>query len=191
MTDWKNYYEKHKVRKVRPQLVKAVSFCKEKINALDLGAGTLVESVYLLEQGFNVTAIDSSPETKKFAEGLDSDKFELIITQFNDFDLKENNYDLVNAQYALPFHGPVGFLDFINKIIKSLKKDGLFVGQFFGIKDSWNTKESILVFHTKEDVLEMLNGLETIEFIEEEKDGPSASGVQKHWHVFHFIAKKI
>jgi hypothetical protein len=39
--------------------------------------------------------------------------------------------------------------------------------------------------------LELLFGLELLEFIEEEKDGMQANGQEKHWHVFHFIARKI
>jgi hypothetical protein len=31
---------------------------------------------------------------------------------------------------------------------------------------------------------------EIIEFIEEEKEGSTAAGTNKHWHVFHFIVRK-
>jgi len=191
MSDWDTYYKKHASRKPREQLVRAVSFCKDKYFALDLGAGTLVESAFLLESGFEkVTAVDNSPQTKSFAETFDAKRFTLVNSSFQDFDFKENQYDLVNAQYALPFHGLKDFSLFIQKIKNSLKSEGIFVGQFFGTKDEWNTSDTKLTFQTKEEVEELLSGLEIIEFSEEEKDGGTASGSQKHWHVFHFISRK-
>jgi tellurite methyltransferase len=191
MTDWSNYYTKHASRKPREQVVRAIELCTNKDSALDLGAGTLVESTFLLQSGFNkVIALDNSPEIKKFAEDLDPKHFSLEISTFQDFKFAENNFDLINAQYALPFHGPENFKEFIEKIKNSLKSGGVFVGQFFGINDSWNTSESKLEFQTKEEVLELLSGLKIVEFQEEKKDGKTAAGLDKHWHVFHFIAVK-
>lgn len=191
MKDWNAYYKNHAGRKPREQLVRAASLCVEKNSALDLGAGTLVESAFLVENSFKkVVAVDSSPETKAFAVTLDPEKFELTVSSFQGFDFKENQYDLVNAQYALPFHGPENFLVFIQKIKSSLKLGGIFVGQFFGVRDEWNNPDTKLAFQTKEEGKELLSGLEIIEFVEEEKDGRTAAGAEKHWHVFHFIARK-
>jgi len=66
------------------------------------------------------------------------------------------------------------------------------VGQFFGNKDSFNTKKykNRLAFQTKKEVLDILSGFKILEFMEEEKEGKTVSGKQRHWHVFHFIAKK-
>ena len=190
MSDWDTYYKKHVSRKPREQLVRAVLLCTEKHSALDLGAGTLVESAFLLESGFEkVIAVDNSPQTKSFAETFDPERFELIISSFQDFNFKENQYDLINAQYALPFHGAKDFSLFVQKVKNSLTSGGIFVGQFFGTKDEWNTLDTKLAFQTKEEIEELLSDLEIIELTEEEKDGGTASGNQKHWHVFNFIVK--
>ncbi len=191
MSDWDIYYKKHAGRKPREQLVRAVSFCKKKKSALDIGAGTLVESAFLLVDGFEkVTAIDNSVQTRVFAETLDPERFELVISSFQNFDFKEDHYDLINAQYALPFHGSENFSAFIEKVKNSLRVDGIFVGQFFGTQDEWNTPDTKLVFQTREEAQKLLSGLEILEFKEEEKDGATAVGREKHWHVFHFIARK-
>jgi SAM-dependent methyltransferase len=191
MSDWDNYYKKHTSRKPREQLTRAVALCKEKEFALDLGAGTLIESRFLIEDGFKkVIAVDNSPEVKSFAIGLDKEKFSLVISPFQDFDFQKNKYDLVNAQYSLPFFGPNNFKSFIEKIKDSLKAGGIFVGQFFGTNDGWNSSETSLVFQTKKEAINLLSGLNIIEFNEKEENGQTASGQPKHWHYFDFIAEK-
>lgn len=112
------------------------------------------------------------------------------MSPFQDLALSPETYDLISAQYALPFHGPEGFQDFIAKLVFSLKKDGVFVGQFFGDRDGWNTAESKLAFQTKEEALDLLKDLQIKEFVEEEKEAKTAAGEDKHWHVFHFIGVK-
>lgn len=191
MSDWCTYYKTHAVRAPREQTKRAAALCVDKEHALDLGAGTLIESVFLLENGFKkVTAVDSSEETKGFAEGLDSERFTLEVSAYQDFVFLRNAYDFINAQYALPFHGPDNFEDFIERIKDSIKLKGFFVGQFFGINDDWHKGGRDLAFQTKEEAMELLSGLEIIEFNEEEKEGQTALGKAKHWHLFHFIAKK-
>ncbi len=191
MTDWNNYYTKHAKRKPREQVLRALNLCIKKDKALDIGSGTLAESALFLEQGFKqVVAVDKSVETKNFANYFDTEKFSLHICDFKDFDFIENNFDIINAQYSLPFYGKNNFVEFIETVKKSLKNDGVFVGQFFGDRDGWNIEASNLAFQNKEEVLKLLEGLDLIEFIEEEKDGKTAAGNDKHWHVFHFIAKK-
>ncbi len=191
MIDWNPYYKKHSIREPRKLFVKAVSFCSNKENALDLGAGTLIESKFLVDAGFkNIIAVDNSPEVKDFAQDIDTFKLTLVMSSFNDFFFPKNKFDLVNAQFALPFYGKEDFPIFIKKIIDSLAPKGIFVGQFFGVNDSWNVPDSEIIFHTKEEALQLLAGLEIIEFLEEEKENPTASGAIKHWHLFHFIVKR-
>ncbi|MES2213957.1 MAG: class I SAM-dependent methyltransferase [Patescibacteria group bacterium] len=191
MSDWSIYYKQHLSRPPRPLLVKAVSSCINKDRALELGAGTLIESKFLLDSGFNkVMAIDSSSEIENFAKAINDERLEVQVSAFQDLVLFPENYDLISAQYALPFYGPKGFEDFIQKLIDSLKPGGVFVGQFFGDRDEWNTGKKHLAFQTKEEALALLSGLKIEEFTEEEKEGTVASGEPKHWHVFHFIAIK-
>lgn len=189
MNHWNIYYKKHINREVRSQLIKAVSYCINKNNALDLGSGTLIESKFLIQNGFkHVTAVDSSLETEKFKDG--SKNLDLIIKPFKQYKFSFNTFDLINAQFSLPFYGKENFDYFINKIIYSLKPGGIFTGQFFGIKDSWNTQNSNLVFHTKEEILNLFHELKILELIEEEKDDSSVNNPLKHWHIFNFIVKK-
>ena len=54
MSHWSQYIAKTKNKSPRPLLVRALSYVKNKNKALDLGAGALNDSRYLLENGFKV-----------------------------------------------------------------------------------------------------------------------------------------
>jgi tellurite methyltransferase len=47
-----------------------------------------------------------------------------------------------------------------------------------------------MTFHTKQQVEELLSNMEILELNEEDKDGKTANGALKHWHVFHVIARQ-
>ena len=191
MSKWQTYYDKHRVRPVRSLVQAAVSLCTNKEAALDLGAGTLIESRFLLDAGFKrVIAVDSSPEILEFANGVNDDRLDVHVSSFQDFMLVPESYDLITAQFALPFHGPEGFDAFFGRLVSALRPGGVCTAQLFGDRDSWNIPGDTRAFHTKEEAQALLEKLEVKEFEEEEKEGMTASGEQKHWHVFHFIAVK-
>ena len=68
---------------------------------------------------------------------------------------------------------------------------GYFVGNFFGINDSWVKIKEKMVFLSKEEVLTLFKNFEIIDFQEKEYDGKTGLGKIKHWHVYDVIAKKI
>ena len=187
---WNDFFEKNKNIGPRSYLVDALQYVKNKEKALDLGAGTLRDSKYLLEQGFKeVTAVDSEEQIQSFAQNINN--LEIIVSRFEDLELTENTYDLINAQYSLPFMKKEYFIDFITKVKKALKKDGIFVGTFFGINDSWNTDEyKTEIFHTREELLKLFDGYELIELLEKEENKPAVNQEMKHWHSFHVTAQK-
>jgi tellurite methyltransferase len=189
--NWEQYYEKTKEAPPRPSLVRAIEFLLEKKEALDLGSGALNDTRYLLSVGFeHITAVDKTPVTNEIADLIPSEKVSYKINSFEDFEFKESTYDLINAQYSLPFISKDSFGRVVTSIIGSLKPGGVFVGQFFGEKDEWNIEGRNMSFQTKEAAESLLHGLKIVEFNEEERDGRTAVGDIKHWHVFHFIAVK-
>lgn len=187
--DWSEYYEITKAKPPSKLLVKALEYVTTKEKAIDIGGGALKDTRYLLEQGFEVTVIDKSPLMEQEAAALQNNKVHAFTTSFEDFGFPENEYDLATAMFALPFTEPTYFEAVFRKIKKSLKKDGVFCCQFFGRNDEWS-KNPKMTFHTKEQVQEMLKGLEIISLNEVEEDSTIANGTLKHWHIFHIIAKK-
>ena len=190
--DWPAYFNATKDHKPRPLLVEAMTFIGKRDAALDLGAGALNETEYLFEQGFNrVVAVDAEPKFLDFCKELGSDKLTCIVSTFDEFNFPVDEYDLVNAQFALPFNSPSTFAEVFARIKSSLKKGGIFTGQFFGVNDSWAKGNSDMTFHTKAEVEKFLADMEIVKLEEVEKDDKTAAGDMKHWHVFHVIARKI
>ena len=188
-TGWKGYFENTKDKPPRSLLVKALEYVSNRDTAIDLGSGALNDSIFLLKEGFRkVIALDKEPVAKEIADTFPSDQFEYVISPLETFEFS-TTFDLVNAQYSLPFINPKEFDSVFKKIRLALKEGGIFVGQFFGDRDEWSSGNK-MTFHTKEQAVDLLSGLEILLFEEKENDRPTAAGQMKHWHVFDFIVRK-
>jgi tellurite methyltransferase len=188
---WADYVKKTKNRPVRPLLVESMAYVKKKDEALDLGAGALNESRYLLERGFrHVTAMDQKLLAEEIAKFLPKDKLTYVQATFDNFDFPQNRFDMVNAQYSLQFHSPEGFDVLFEKIKCSLLSSGIFVGQLFGVRDGWKDSDMEINLHNKKEIEEMLSPMEVIKLLEVEKDDRSVTrSAIKHWHYFDIIAR--
>jgi len=175
----------------RPLLIKAAGLAEPKDHALDAGAGALNATKYLLSAGFqHVTALDSSPASQRFAEELPADRVDFVLARFEDFVFPTSAYDLANAEFSLPFIGTPTFASVFSGLLGSIKTGGLFTGQLFGPKDSWNEPESGMNFHSRRDIEQLLNGWAIVELTEEDHPGKTKLGEDKHWHIFHIIARR-
>lgn len=187
--NWEQYYKNTEERPPRKLLVEAMPHVSEKDFALDLGAGALKDSKYLIDNGFNkVIAVDSEKTVAE--QNPENNNIEVVIASFESFSFPQNKFDLVNAQYSLPFTSRDKFYDVFRSTIDSLKENGIFVGQFFGEKDDWN-KNTKMTFLTKEEIDKLFDDMEIINLEEKESDGKTAAGEDKHWHIFDFIVKKV
>ena len=192
---WKTYSERTKDRPPRELLVKAVAHVRQKGQALDLGPGALNDASFLLEQGFqtvvavNKDPLEADPVAQSRAATFPQDRFVYRVSPFDAFDFKPDEYDLINAQYALPFNQPETFHRMFASLIASLKPGGIVTGQFFGPKDEWSSDTS-MTFVTREQAQQLLHDCEIISFQENEGMDSLALGGQKYWHTFHFIARK-
>lgn len=188
-TDWEKYYHQTNQKPISKLLLQALTYEIPQKIAIDLGAGGLRESKYLLEHDFDVTAVDSEPAMEIEAKKITSDRFRYFVTSLQTFNFEQNYYGLAIAIYSLPFISPKNFLSVFQNIQASLVKDGLFCGQLFGNRDGWNTNTT-MTFHTESQARALFHDMDILFFHEEEKDGTTASGNTKHWHVFHVIARK-
>ena len=158
--------------------------------ASDLGCGTGIDTLALLESGWEVISIDAEAEAieqlKKNIPDTHTPQLRTIHGSFEEIHLP--SVQLVNASFSLPFCCPENFGVLWEKVRNSILPQGRFAGHFFGIKDSWSTDPD-KTFLTKEQVLNLFNGF-NIEYLEElEKNGKTIGGKEKHWHVFHVVAK--
>jgi SAM-dependent methyltransferase len=191
---WNEYIEKTKNNPPRPWLIKALDFVEEKKCALDLGCGALVDTKYLIQHGFKkVVALDKTNSAQAIFDNFSNEeknKIGYTISSFEEYVFPSEKFDLINAQFSIPFISPTSFKDVFRKIKNSLKLNGILVGQFFGEKDSWKETKPNLTFHTRKQVEDLLSDMQILEFKEEEYDASPAVGEMKHWHVFNVIFRK-
>ena len=201
--DWSAYYNAVVGRPPRDTLVEALArFDSESLNqhqtpvphsrfAVDLGCGEGRDTVELLRGGWRVLAIDGEAEAiARLLERPDINRqlLETRVVLFQDVVLPES-VDLVNASFSLPFCPPKSFPSLWEKIISSLRSGGRFCGQLFGTRDSWAIYTS-MNHHTTQQVEMLLQPFEIEMLQEEDHPGKTAIGEEKHWHIFHIVARK-
>ena len=185
------YYNKTKNSNI-PKNLK--TFVDMKINpgiCIDLGCGAGRDSKFLIKNGWKVIAIDKEDTEKMIRSSLQEEEQNYLKFIKQDF---ENNIilqscNLLVANSSLSFCNRKNFDDLWKKIVDSISKDGYFVGNFFGINDSWANRPN-MAFFTKEEVIKLFSSFKIINFKEVAKNGKTALGVEKHWHIFNVIAKK-
>lgn len=183
--------------KKRPNqiLVELVEYMKcSSGRALDLGAGPLVETSYLLESGYAVDAVDKDLASASVAKAIKDKKFSFFNEDVVNFNFKNKKYDLVLSLFTLPFIPLNDFYGVFQSIVASIKDNGYICVSLFGDRDEWattNTKNTKMTFLPKQKVEALFDSFEIIRFIEEDRKRPTVGGEMKKWHIFTVVAKKI
>lgn len=190
----KNYIEKTKNRLPKPILINLVKEI-EPGKAVELGIGAGNDTLFLLQNGWNVEAIDINEEgqnrVKTLLDDTQKEKFIFKNQKFEDLNLEKNSYDLVVGFDSLHFCEKKFFTKFFNNIIESLKPNGYFIGSLLGNKDSWKSeKDNIMMFFSNEEIKKLFKEFEILILKENERDGQTISGKPKHWHSFLIKARK-
>lgn len=192
---WENYYQKMQGRAPRQVLLDVLDMIekdapKDSRNAIDLGCGAGIETVMLLERGWDVLAIDSDPGgIKRLMEKVSEANRVRLQTQLAKFEgVSLRATDLIHASLSLPFCPPDHFPPLWDKIVEAIQPGGWFAGHFFGVRDSW-ANEPDMTFHTEDQVRALFEDFEIESFREIDEDGTATNG-PKHWHVFTVIARK-
>ncbi len=160
--EWEAYHERTRENAPRPLLVEAFQYVTEGREALDVGAGALNDSVYLLENGFTVTALDHVEVKDTRISDTLAPRFRYVISPMETFQYPKEAYDLVTAQYSLPFiHPPELFHGVLRDIIASLRPGGIFTGEFFGKQHDAGGVQPLTLFDLSE-AHALLQGLEII-----------------------------
>lgn len=187
------YYDKRKGLPPRPLLVEALQYVRQRHHALDIGSGSLNDSFFLLREGFqSVTAVDPAPQALRFSLDHQHENLRFVSGKIEEFDFSGSPFDLINAQFSLPFiSDEQAFHGVWERIGQSLVSGGIFCGQLFGVNDEWNHDASRMVFHTRDQVDDLLTLFHKIKLLEKEGAGKTGLGQSKYWHVFHFIVQKL
>ena len=197
MEDWEAYYKKTGARPPRETLLFALDRFDGELGpddrrfAIDLGSGNGRDTVELLRRGWHVLAVDSE---KSATDGLksreDLPKDALLETHVGRFEeMAFPDADLVNSSFALPLVAPPDFPDLWDRILGAVRGGGRISCQLYGDRDSWVGRPGI-TFFTKSGIEALLDPLDVEHFREEEDDSVTPRGQQKHWHIFHIVARK-
>jgi tellurite methyltransferase len=158
-------------------------------DALDVGAGAGRDTAYLLRRGWRVTAIDASPSAADALRRLPlQQNLRVMVSAAEDF--APATYDLVNAQFSLPFIALSQFDATVRRLQGSVRPNGVIAATFFGKNDEWNVAGAEQNFSTRADVQRFFGGWKLIELTEVDENGRTADGTPKHWHVYHVIAER-
>ncbi len=188
--DWAGYYAYLGDRPPRPLLVRALEEYGEVAAgaaAVDVGCGSGIETRALLDAGFSVTAIDSSPDSMRRLAQLPEHGGRLTAVPSPMEEAEIPSADLVYAGFALPFCPPHRFDDMWRSIRAAVEPGGLVAVDLFGVRDAW-AAEPDLTFVTRERLADLLVGLDVRSLHEIEEEGQAYAG-PKHWHRFEVVAR--
>ena len=199
-SQWRTYYDAMANTPPRDTLLFALSrFDADAYSAdtaplaIDLGCGEGRDTVEFLRRGWQVLAIDGQEEgIRRLRARPDlppNPRLETQISLYEDTLLPENAAHLFNASFSLPFCSPDYFLTLWQQIVASLVPGGRISGQLFGDRDGWAGRPG-MTHHTRAEAETLLVPLVIERFDEEERDGITATGASKHWHIFHIVARK-
>lgn len=192
---WQGYYEATAGRPPRHTLLAALEgFEREGIApgcALDLGCGAGRDTLPMLRAGWEVVAVDPTPEgLERLRAALEPDlrsRLTLKEERLETFDLPAAS--LVNASFVLPFIEKEAFLLLWQRIGRALGKGGRFAGQLFGPDDSWVAR-GLCHGHDRAEIEALTKGY-VVELLEEEAHaGTTPRGTAKFWHIWHLVLQK-
>lgn len=202
--NWGQYREKTKQKAPTRPLIKLLEHLTPG-KAVDLGPGAGSDTMYLLENGWEVLGIDSDSGTErdirdqiKISDALNGqkldEKFFFKNQDFENINLEKDAYDLVIGFNSLFFCKPEKFKDFFKQITDAIKPGGYLLINLLGKNDDWAKEEgSRKTFLSREEIIGLLEDFEIGENDIKEKEADKETAVSKtlkHWHTFLVSARK-
>jgi SAM-dependent methyltransferase len=187
---WSEYYRKVRGRPINAIFGQALMRFERPGFAIDLGCGAGVETLHLLQRGWQVLAIDKQEAAVDHVhDGAEPEQRERLETRVAPFEgLTLPPADFIWAGLSLPFCSPDHFDDLWSGIVAALRPGGRFAGDLFGVRHAWVDNGG--TFHTREQVEALASPLH-LEYIQEgEGEVPTALDGFQAWHQYSLIARK-
>jgi tellurite methyltransferase len=155
--------------------------------ALDIGAGSLRNSCYLLDRGFTVDAVDVDPVAVDLAAQLANPRLRFIHDDITQVAIEPQSYSLVVAIHVMQYLSRADIVSMIGAIRSGLTDDGILCCTILGDRDGWADCRPLMTFLSAADCRELFRGFHILEFEEKEYSGFNVVGMPKHWHVFQCL----
>ena len=164
------------------------------LHAFDVGCGAGRDMFFLLNSGFDVTAIDRCEQaidavSERYTPN-DVTALTLLHADMNTLHIPKNH--LTNAHHAIPFCSPNNIENVMYALLDAVYSGGYFCATFFGEYDSWKEDKHIATL-TELQLKQFFHHHWTVKYFENVTpfEGKTATGKVKTWHILSIIAKKI
>ncbi|MET8862804.1 class I SAM-dependent methyltransferase [Nonomuraea sp. NPDC004580] len=158
--------------------------------ALDIGAGPLNDTSYLLQAGLEVEAVDTDPYTLTLAAEMNDPRLTVVHADVRDVTIAPAAYRLVVAIHLFPFLPRADLGQVAHAITDGLCGGGVLCCTFLGREDSWARTRPHMTFMSAAQVLRAFPHLRLVTLREERYDGLTAARQPKRWHVFRCLFRK-
>lgn len=158
--------------------------------ALDIGAGPLNDSLFLLRAGLSVDAVDNDVQTLALASEVSDPRLNVVRCDIRDFRIAPGEYSLVVAIHVLPFLPRADLEQTVDAMVAGLCGGGIVCVTFLGPDDSWAQRRRRMTFVSRDEVEVLFAGLEPLVFSERRYAGVNAKDEPKRWHVLRCIFQK-
>lgn len=191
-TDWEKFVDATKDRRPNSYIVDAVRIFKLKPGkALDIGCGPGVDSKYLGQLGFHVTAFDSEPESARVAREITAGLPVTILEErIEDFIFDEAGYDFIIAWRSIPFVEKSKAKEILLEIQKNLRPRGVCVVALFGPEDGWAKDRNDMSFFSLGELKEIWSSMDFVRVFEERAESNLVTGGTKFFHKIDCIVQK-
>ncbi|MCU9950477.1 class I SAM-dependent methyltransferase [Pseudomonas sp. PDM13] len=184
------YYDRTQSAPPWPALLMAIeALGRPGTRGIDLGCGAGRDTLEMLRRGWEVLAIDREPEAIERLLGQVSPdqlpRLQPLCARFEDCELPPA--DIVNSAFALPFCAPADFPALWQRIDDALAGGGIFCGNLFGERDDWAGPE--LSIFSEDQVRQLFADWELLHFEVIDREGSTARGRTKRWHLFSVVAR--
>lgn len=196
---WLDFLAATRGREPDPGSLAAIDAARDGIRAsglaIDLGCGSGNETLAMLRAGFRVLAVDALPEAvamtverareERLSGRLTAERSDLATLSL------PGGAALIHARFALPFVPQADFERLWRGIRGALAPGGCFAGQLFGPDDQFarEAPAGSMSFHDAAAVSRLIAGLEVLRNEEVAKEGHTALGRPKYWHVHHLLLR--
>lgn len=186
--DFAGYNAAQSAREVRPLARRALALAREGSGgAVELGSGAGIEARFLAENGVSVHTYDGDPSVAPAMADL-ARTLPITHTTADLSTLRSlPAADLVLSCATLSLVPRTAFRALWGVVLSALRPGGVLAVDLFGDRDDWAGTDG--TFLRRDEVEDLLNVLEVLELVEEERDGRSFGG-PKHWHTFRVLARR-